>query len=295
MASRKSALVRNATMSAAALAVGCTSLSAPGVTPIPVTAPSSNSTLRKDDRPSSAPPSEIARPAKQAPAPLPPLPSMSELSADSLVEQVLARNPTFAQMVAAWKAANARYPQVTSLEDPMFGALIGPASLASRDVEFAYRLEASQRLPYPGKLDLRGRNALAEADAAGHDVDDVRLQLIESAQTAFYEYYLVHRAIAINEESLQLLLDFRELAEDRFETGQAPQQDILQADVQIGRQRERGLTLKRMRNVAVARINTLMHLPPNASLPLPPNDLKLAAALPPVDELLFQARAQRPT
>jgi outer membrane protein TolC len=109
---------------------------------------------------------------------------MPELSAEALIEQVLARNPSLAQMVAAWQAASARYPQVTSLEDPMFAATVGPGTIASDDagVEFAYRLEISQKFPFRGKLKLRGENALAEASAAGRDVDDIRLQIIESAR-----------------------------------------------------------------------------------------------------------------
>src|SRR5690242_12182606 len=55
-----------------------------------------------------------------------PFPGMSELSVDALVKQVLARNQSLAEMVAAWQAAQARYPQVTSLEDPMFAATVGP-------------------------------------------------------------------------------------------------------------------------------------------------------------------------
>ncbi|HJT75833.1 MAG TPA: TolC family protein, partial [Gemmataceae bacterium] len=113
-----------------------------------------------------------------------PFAGMTELSAEALVQQVLARNPTLAQMVAAWQAASARYPQVTSLDDPMFAATIGPGTIRPDDpaVEFAYRLEISQKLPFPGKLRLRGQNALAEASAAGHDVEDTRLQLAESAR-----------------------------------------------------------------------------------------------------------------
>src|SRR5438874_1886383 len=56
----------------------------------------------------------------------------TELSLDVLVRQVLVRNPSLAQMAAAWEAASARYPQVTSLEDPMFGVTVGPASFGSR-------------------------------------------------------------------------------------------------------------------------------------------------------------------
>src|SRR5687768_2845175 len=42
------------------------------------------------------------------------LPDMTELSESVLIEQVLARNPSLAQMVAVWRAAAARYPQVVS-------------------------------------------------------------------------------------------------------------------------------------------------------------------------------------
>lgn len=223
-----------------------------------------------------------------------PFSGMSELSVDAFIEQVLARNPTLAQMVAAWKAASTRYPQVTSLEDPMFGLTTGPASIRSKDVDFANRVEASQKLPFFGKLKLRGQAALAEAAAAGNEIGDMRLQLIESARMAFYDYYLVDRAIAVNEESLKLLKEFRKTADDRFRASQSPQQDLLQADVEIGRQRKRGLALERMRKVTQARINTLMHVPPDTLLPPPPKTIKLAESLPAVGDLRARAVAQRP-
>jgi outer membrane protein TolC len=221
---------------------------------------------------------------------------MSELSVDALVEQVLARNPTLAQMIAAWQAASARYPQVTSLEDPMFGATVGPGTIASDDhgLEFAYRLEISQKLPYPGKLRLRGENALAEASAAGRDVDDMRLQLIESARTAFYDYFLVDRALAVNDESLELLRRLRKNAQIRYETGLVPEQDVDQADVEIGKEQDRRLELEQMRQVAIARINTLMHLPPDSPLPPPPKQLQAAGELPDAKALGATALARRP-
>jgi outer membrane protein TolC len=221
---------------------------------------------------------------------------MSELSVDGLIEQVLARNPTLAQMVAAWQAASARYPQVTSLEDPMFAATIGPGTIAPDDpgVEFAYRLEISQKLPFPGKLRLRGENALAEASAVGRDVDDVRLQLVESARTAFYDYYLVDRALEVNEESLRLLREFQKNARTRYQTGLVPEQDVLQADVEIGREQDRRLELEQMRQVAVARINTLMHLPPDSALPSPPRQLNVAEELPDAQVLRTAALGRRP-
>jgi outer membrane protein TolC len=151
-----------------------------------------------------------------------------------------------------------------------------------------------QKFPFPGKLGLRGQNATAEASAAGKDVEDVRLQLIESARNAFYEYYLVFRAISVNDENLELLNSARKSAEARVTTGKASQQEVLQIDVEIGRQRERGLNLERMKKVAVARINTLMHLPPASPLPSPPAKLSVSGELPAAEVLLSAAVANRP-
>ncbi|MFO0809029.1 MAG: TolC family protein [Gemmataceae bacterium] len=232
------------------------------------------------------------------PAPPPsqssPLAGAAELTEAAVVECVLARNPTVAQMAAAWQAAAARYPQVTSLEDPRVGGFVGPGSIGSPNVDFAYRIEVSQAVPYCGKRELRGQNALREANAAGAEVEDTRLQLIEAARSAFADYFLVGRATEVGEENLKLLGQFRENALSRFKAGQASQQDALQAEVAIARQRERLLTLDRQRKVAQARLNTLMHLPPDQPLPSPPKQLDTLPALSPAAELRAQAVDRRP-
>src|SRR5204863_5690944 len=144
----------------------------------------------------------------------------------------------------------ARYPQVTSLDDPTFGTTVAPASLGSREVDFGYRLDVSQKYPWCGKLRLRGENALAEARAAGNEVDDARLQLIESARLAFYDYYLVGRALAVNDETLERLDEFRKDAEALYRAPPPGRkvsfQDVVQTDVEIGRRRQRRLSLERV-------------------------------------------------
>jgi outer membrane protein TolC len=225
-----------------------------------------------------------------------PFGGQAELSVEALVEQVLVRNPTLAQMIAAWQAASARYPQVTSLEDPMFAGTIGPGTIAPDDaaVNFAYRVEISQKLPWPGKLKLRGDNALAEASAAGHEVEDMRLQLVESARQAFYEDYLAERSLEVNDRNLRLLEEFRRNAATRYQTGLVPEQDVLQAEVEIGRERDRRLALEEMRQIAVARINTLLHLAPDNPLPPTPRSIKADHGLPDVQTLRATALARRP-
>ena len=147
------------------------------------------------------------------------------------------------RLTAAAAAAAARYPQAISLDDPMVAATISPRLFGSHEMEGGYRVEASQKYPWPGKLSLRGQYAASEARAAGHDVNDTRLQLIESAYNAFADYYLAERGLDVNRESLRLLRAFRNNAETLYKTGKVQQQDLLQADVEIGQQRQRQLTL----------------------------------------------------
>jgi outer membrane protein TolC len=230
---------------------------------------------------------------------MPPTQRGGELTVEALVQQVLARNPSLAQMTAAWQAASARYPQVTSLDDPMVGATIAPAGLGSQgDGSRGYRVEVSQKFPWCGKLALRGENARAEAAAVGNELEATRLQLIEAAKCAFYDYYLVARASEVNEDTLQRLAEFRADANALYRTPPKDRkvsfQDVVQADVEIGRQRERQLTLGQMREVAVARINTLMHLPPDAPLPPPPAAIAAGQAVPDSGMLRALALARRP-
>jgi outer membrane protein TolC len=120
------------------------------------------------------------------------------------------------------------------------------------------------------------------------------LQLVEAARIAFFDYFLAARSLEVNEENLKLIREFRASAEDRYRKGLVPQQDVFQADVEIGRQQERHLTLERMRQVAVARINTLLHLPPDLPLPPPPRELTLPETLPEVQALRQAALEHRP-
>lgn len=229
-------------------------------------------------------PRVIQVPAKVAP----------EFTAETLVAEVQARNPTIAQMTASAQAAFARYPQVISLDDPMLGGALGPASIGSRSVDVAYRVEISQRLPFLGKRFLRGENALAEAHAASSDLDDTRLQLAEVTRAAFYDYFLAERALEVNREGLELLEEFKKDAQARYKTGLVPEQDVLLAEVEIGRQRERQLSFDRAREIAVARINTLRHMPAQTPLPPSPRELKTSIIPLDADRLRGLAISQRP-
>ena len=218
----------------------------------------------------------------------------SELELSVLIEEVLARNPSLQVAIATWREAAQRYPQVVSLEDPMFGTMLAPNAWGDETLEGGYMLEASQKLPWPGKRQLRGQAALAEASAARFDVGDTRLMLVEATKLSFFDYYLARREMEVNEKNVQIMEEFRNTASTKYRANQVTQQDVLQADVELAELKRRRYELERMEQVAVARINTLLHRNADHPLPSPPAQLKQTTETPTAANLQELAIMRRP-
>jgi outer membrane protein TolC len=199
--------------------------------------------------------------------------SLTELSLSSLILEVQYRNPSLQAMVAGWQAAAQRYPQVVSLDDPTFTAMAAPASFNSNDVEPAYAFQAGQKFPWFGKRAARGRMAQAESSAAFDDLEDNRIRLNEVTEVAFYQYYLVHRQLELNQNNTSVIKQFSNTAQSRYKANQVTQQDVLQAELELAQQERRKIELSQSEKVAAARINTLLREPPYAPLPPPPKQL----------------------
>jgi outer membrane protein TolC len=202
-------------------------------------------------------------------------------------------------MRAAWLAAAQRYPQERALDDPVFSSMVAPASLNSGIAGIpgnsaGYIVGGAQKLPWFGKRTLRGEAALAESRAARWDVDDSRLAIIEAAGIAYYDYYLVRQDLALNVQNTGKLREFHEIAARKYEANLVPQQDMLQAEVELAELARRQIELERLERIAIARLNTLMHRPPDAYLPPAPARLDATPLTLSVAEMRALALGRRP-
>lgn len=201
------------------------------------------------------------------------------LSVERLVSDVLRDNPGIAAMRAAADAAGARIESAGALDDPMVSYLIAPNTAGEPNRGLNQNLQISQKFPWPGTLDLRSAVASAEAKSADEQVADTRLRLAAQARADFAQWYYVHRALAINAENLDLLTRLRSVAETAYASGQAPQQDVLQAEVESVRLRNQALELTSLQRSLQAKINALQNLDPETAVP-EPADLPQAMPLP---------------
>jgi outer membrane protein TolC len=212
-----------------------------------------------------------------------------------LIAAVIERNPNLEVARQAFRAALARYPQATSLDDPMLGMGIAPLSFGARQVHPAGRVDLSQRLPFPGKRRLRGEAALAEAEAVGRDLESTRLELATLTSQLFDDWTLAARALEINEEHTLLLDELHRIALARYASGVDTKKSVLKAEMALSRAHYERSELESSARIVAEQINALLHRSPDLPLPAPPSAQHLAD-LPadPAEDLIDEALGARP-
>ncbi|MDX8410257.1 MAG: TolC family protein [Mariprofundaceae bacterium] len=215
------------------------------------------------------------------------------IAATQLVEAVLARNPNLPATQAAWEVSRARIEQISALDDPTLTYAVAPRTAGATGLDVGQRLEISQRIPWPGKRRLRGEAAEHEADAAQEDIESLRLKLVAMAKSTFADWYFIHEAIRINRTNMDLLQEFRRIAEIKYSSGSASKQDALHASVEFNMLEHRAIILDGERREVLVRINTLLNRVPDQAVP-PPARLPSPGDLPDTVTLREMALDSRP-
>lgn len=211
-----------------------------------------------------------------------PLFGAGPLTSQQLVEAVLERNPSLEALRAAVMGAANRVAPAAALDDPMVSYTLAPQTISSGD-RLSQAVDLSQEIPWPGTLALREDAARSEAEAAGQDLADLRLEIIAAIKAGFAEWYYVHRALAINEANRDLLIELRNVAETQYAAGRATQQDVIQAELEHARLLDEALALQREQRSIQAQLNGLLNRAPGEYLsspeevepPAPPPDLQV--------------------
>jgi len=95
----------------------------------------------------------------------------------------------------------------------------------------------------------------------------VKIQLATAASNLFDDYYLIERAIEINNIHIALLKEYKESANAQYASSQVTAQIPLQADVELSQLEYEQISLATDREVIIAKINALLHRDPSSTLP----------------------------
>lgn len=157
----------------------------------------------------------------------------------------------------------------------MIGYEVAPLSIAS-DAPYGQVISIRQKLPFPGKRQLAGEEALAMAEVEAAEIDVMRLELAHMASELYDDYFVVARALEINAQHQELLEQIKKSAEAQYVAGRAAQQDPIQAEVELAQLARERITLEAERDQVISRVNGLLHRVPGSPLPAPPGELATA-------------------
>ena len=220
------------------------------------------------------------------------------LSEQSAVEVAVSDNPNLAEVQERYKALLEVPSQVGALPDPMvsLNAMNFPTDTFDRDQEPMTQLQVgvSQVIPFPGKLGLKEEAAEYDAKAAGHSVNEVRLQLVKNVKSKWWQLYYLDRALETVKNNQALLRQFITVAQTKYETGKGLQQDVLLAQLELSRLMDQEIQLRAVRRNQAIKLNILMDRPANEVIVLPEQVSKSMPALTDENALYLQAESSRP-
>jgi cobalt-zinc-cadmium efflux system outer membrane protein len=154
-----------------------------------------------------------------------------------LLAEAGTNNPQISSADHEAKAARQMAPQVTTLPDPKFTyqqfSVGSPKPFAGyTNSDFAYiGIGASQELPYPGKLRLRGQVADRDADTKQAEIDVIKVGIADAVKVDYLELAYLQQTLGILSQNEAVLDQLIQDATAHYQVGQGMQQDVLEAQV----------------------------------------------------------------
>jgi len=154
-----------------------------------------------------------------------------------LTAEAQENNPQITAADHEARAARQMVPQVTTLPDPKFTyqqfSVGSPKPFAGyTNSDFSYiGVGASQELPYPGKLRLRGQVADRDADAKQAVVGVIGTDITDAVKADYLQLAYLQQTLDILRENEAVLDQLIQDATAHYQVGQGMQQDVLEAQV----------------------------------------------------------------
>ena len=142
-------------------------------------------------------------------------------------------NPGLQGKYKDFEAAMERVPQVSSLDDPTlsFGYFISPVEtrLGPQNAKFSL----SQMFPWFGTLKAREDAAALAAEAKYQEFLDTRNELYYEVARAYYPLYKLKQWKAIEQENIEILESYKNIATRNLENGKSSMVDVLRVDIML--------------------------------------------------------------
>ncbi len=186
---------------------------------------------------------------------------------NGLIAYALENNPRLKAARLKWKSKIEEYPQATSYDDPVLSYTHPIEKIETRLGPQERTVGLSQKIPFPGKLTLRGEIVKREIAIARTEYEKLRRDLIAEVKKAYYEIYYIDRATELAEENKAVLDYFFEVSKANYGLDVSELDELVRAEKLAAQASFDLIVLKDMREGAVSRLNILLNRDPAHTIP----------------------------
>lgn len=230
--------------------------------------------------------SERYRPGDAKPT-LPTLTVGSSL-ADYLRFAVL-NNPMVEAAYFEWAAAVERITPAQSLPDPRL-----TFETDITDTVRSLMPGLMVDLPGPGKLRAAGEAVAAESRASYFAFEREILRTALAVKTAYFRLHFLEESLRVESETLRLVRDLEQLAEQQNAAGRVTLQDVLRAQIARDQVETEIANLEDSRSALIAELKSALGLGPGDAPPPVPNTFETSTDDPQPEALLATALEHNP-
>ncbi|MBI5047901.1 MAG: TolC family protein, partial [Deltaproteobacteria bacterium] len=194
----------------------------------------------------------------------------------SLIDEAKKNNPEIQAYQKRVKAKEARVKIEGILDDPQLKVEIEdipgdkPFNLGD---SMQTRYTFSQMLPFPGKLSLKQKAAMKEALMVSQEARSKEVEIVTMLKEAYFDYGYIIEITGATQEIKEILSQMAKIAEIRYSTNQASQQDVIKAQVELTMINNELIYLEAEKNIVMAKINSILNR--DSELPIgEPEDIK---------------------
>ncbi|HQR52972.1 MAG TPA: TolC family protein [Burkholderiales bacterium] len=216
----------------------------------------------------------------------------------ALIDEALQANPEVRAARREIDAAEQRVAPAGALNDPMLevGVLNLPVNTFSfrQDDMTMKMIGVGQRLPYPGKRQLREEVAREDAEASRQRARETVNRTVRDVRVAYYGLALnatTTRLVRRNRDTLEQLV---RIAQSQYAVGQGSQADVLKGELQRSGMAEELIRLARAQKEVAGELDAALGRPPGHRVVVPQPLALASAPLPPPAATDHDAIAAQP-
>ena len=183
-----------------------------------------------------------------------------------LIQDAFDNNPAIQSAKAQWAQSIERYPQATSLDDPIFNVSYYIENVETRVGPQNYTVGITQKFPFPGTLRQKGRVVEKDIQIAALQYEISVRNVIEELKEAVYEFQYLDSAIEITRQNQTLLQEILSLAQVQYADQESPLNDVFRAESQLAQLDYDLITIRELRVIQQSVINSILNQPPDTPI-----------------------------